>query len=168
MTEMMKQKWSRRFMVAAVIHGAGVAVWSGLFLLDGIGISLNLSKIVAGGGAGTWFTVGYLLYMITGFLGMTAQGALYQYAASLNDGELHSDRLALVHFGLMNVAVVGATWMLGYAGFIGGSLTLADRVSEVHAAIVGYVNPVGICLLMGVIAALIGAYNTLMTLGKGE
>jgi hypothetical protein len=33
---------------------------------------------------------------------------------------------------------------------------------------VGYVNPVGICLLMGVVAALIGAYNTLMTLGKGE
>lgn len=160
--------WSRRFMVAAVIHGIGVAVWSGLFLLDGIGIPLNLSRIIAGGGAGTWFTVGYLLYMVTGFLGMASQGALYQYTASLNDGELHSDRLALVHFVLMNIAVVGATWMLGYAGYIGGSLTLADRVSEVHAAVVGYVNPIGICILIGVVAALVGAYNILMTIVKSE
>lgn len=166
--KMMEQKWSRRFMVAAVIHGVGIAIWSGLFLLDGIGIPLNLSKIIAGGGVGTWFTVGYLLYVITGFLGMTAQGALYQYAASLTDGELHSDRLALVHFGLMNIAVVGATWMLGYAGFIGGSLTLADRVTEVHVAVVGYVNPVGVCILIGVVAALVGAYNILMTLGKSK
>jgi len=62
--------------------------------------------------------------------------------------------------------VVGATWLLGYAGYIGGSLTLAGKVSEVHAAIVGYVNPVGICILIGVVAALAGAYNILMTLGK--
>lgn len=163
----MEQKWPRRFMVAAVVHGVGVAIWSGLFLLDGIGIPLNLSRIIAGGGAGTWFTVGYLLYMITGFLGMAAQGALYQYAISLTDGELHSDRLALFHFGLMNIALVGATWMLGYAGFTGGSLTLAGKGSEIHAAIVGYVNPVGYCILIGVVAALAGAYNTLMTLGKG-
>ena len=164
----MKNTWPRRFMVAAVIHGVGLAVWSGLFLLDGIGIPLNLSRIIAGGGAGTWFTVGYILYMATGFLGMTAQGALYQYAASLSGGRLHSDRLALVHFALMNVAVVGATWMLGYAGYVGGSLTLADRISEVHAAIVGYVNPVGIFILVGVVAALAGAYNVLMTIGKSE
>ncbi len=164
----MENTWPRRFMVAAVIHGVGVAAWSGLFLLDGIGIPLNLSRIIAGGGAGTWFTVGYLLYMVTGFLGMTAQGVLYQYAASHNEGGLHSDRLALVHFALMNVAVVGATWLLGYAGYVGGSLTLADRVSEVHGAIVGYVNPVGVCILVGVVAALAGAYNLLMTLWNVE
>jgi len=164
----MDNTWPRRFMVAAVIHGVGVAVWSGLFLLDGIGITLNLARIIAGGGAGTWFTVGYLLYMATGFLGMTAQGVLYQYAASVNDGEVHSDRLALVHFVLMNVAVVGATWLLGYAGYVGGSLTLAGRVPEVHAAVVGYVNPVGICILIGIAGALAGAYNLLMTLWSSE
>ena len=153
-------------MIAGVIHGFGVAVWSGLFLLDGIGMHLNLSRIIAGGGVGTWLTVGFFLYMITGFLGMTAQGALYQYASSFTDGELYSDRLALVHFVLMNIAVVGATWMLGYAGFTGGNLTLAGKVSEVHAAIGGYANPVGYCILIGVVAALAGVYNILMTLRK--
>lgn len=153
----------RWFVVASVLHGIGIAVWSGLFLLDGIGIPLNLSRIIAGGGAGTWFTVGYLLYLITGFIGMALQGFLY-YTISESRGSLFSGKLAAAHFVLMNIAVIGATWTLGYAGFVGGTLTLEGRVAEVHASIVMYVNPIGYCILAGVIAALIGAFNILKSL----
>jgi len=156
-------KLYRWFVGASVLHGLGIAVWSGLFLLDGIGIPLNLSRIIAGGGVGTWFTVGYFLYLITGFVGMAVQGFLY-YVISESGGRLFSGKLAAAHFVLMNIAVMGATWMLGYAGFVGGTLTLEGREAEVHTAIVRYVNPIGYCILTGVISALIGAFNILKSL----
>lgn len=157
-------KWPKWFFVASLIHGIGAATWSGLFLLDGIGFTLNLSRIIAGGGVGTWFTVGYMLYIITGFLGMVAQGVLYHVAA--NGGEVYSEKLAATHMVLMNIAIVGATWMLGFAGFTGGSLTLAGRIAEIHGAIVVYVSPIGYCILIGIVAAIIGTYNIFMTLRK--
>ena len=162
----MSGRWPKRFIYTSLIHGVGVAVWSGLFLLDGIGITLNLARIIAGGGAGIWFAVGFLFYVITGFLGMSAQGFLYQYAAKDKGGEVYSDKLAATHLILMNIAVVGATWMLGYAGFIGGSLTLAQRIAEVHGAIAVYVNPIGYFIIIGVVAAIIGAFNIAMTLKR--
>ena len=159
----MSDKAYRLFVVASVVHGLGIAVWSGLFLLDGVGIPLNLSRIIAGGGAGTWFTVGYLLYLATGFIGMALQGFLY-YAVGGSGGSLFSGRLAAAHFVLMNIAVLGATWTMGYAGFVGGTLTLEGRVAEVHATIVGYVNPIGYFILVGVAAALVGAFNILRSM----
>ena len=152
--------------MASVIHGVGIAIWSGLFLLDGIGVTLNLSRIIAGGGVGTWFTMGYLLYLVTGFAGMVVQGTMYYLIPRISRRELYSDKLALGHFVLMNIAVVGATWMLGFAGFRGGSLALEERMSEIHPTIVVYSNPIGFCILIGVIAALLGAVNILMTLRK--
>lgn len=161
------EKYYMWFVRASVLHGLGIAAWSGLFLLDGIGITLNFSRIIAGGGAGTWFTVGFILYLITGFIGMAVQGFLY-YMIGASSGTLFSGRLATAHFALMNIAVIGATWLIGYAGFVGGTLTFADRVAEVHGAIIGYVNPIGIFLLVGVIAAIVGAYNLLRSYGSSN
>jgi hypothetical protein len=64
----------------------------------------------------------------------------------------------------MNIAVLGATWTMGYAGFVGGTLTLEGRVAEVHATIVGYVNPIGYFILVGVAAAFVGAFNILRSM----
>lgn len=153
-------------MMLSIIHGFGVAVWSSLFLLDGIGITLNLSRIISGGGVGTWLMMGYLLYLITGFVGMAVLGAIYYFIPKLSNKELFSDKLALAHLILMNIAVVGATWMLGMAGFQGGSLALAGRMAEIHNTIVVYVEPIGYCILIGVISALLGIVNIVVTLTK--
>ena len=161
------ERWSKRFMIASVIHGIGFAVWSGLFLLDGIGFELNLSRIIAGGGAGTWFTIGYLLYLITGFVGMTVQGTLYYLTPQLFQRELYSDKLALAHFVLINIAVVSATWMLGMAGFQGGSLALAGREAEIHNTVIAYVVPIGYSIILGVGSALLYVANILMTIRNG-
>lgn len=163
----LSERWARRFMIASVIHGIGFAVWTALFLLDGIGFQLNLSRIIAGGGVGTWFTVGYLLYLITGFVGMAVLGTLYYLTPRLFRRELYSDKLALAHFALMNIAVVSATWMLGMVGFQGRSLGLAGREAEIHGAVVAYVVPIGYSLVIGVGSVLAYAANILMTARKG-
>ena len=163
----MSDKWSKWFTSASIIHGVGVAIWSGLFLLDGIGIPLNLSRIIAGGGVGTWFTVGYFLYLIIGFVGMAVQGTIFYLLPKLTHRELYSDKLALAHFALMNIAVMGTTWMLGLAGFHGGSLALAGKTTgEIHNAIVMYVEPIGYCILIGVVSVFLFVINLIMTLFK--
>lgn len=149
-----------------MFHGLGIALWSFFFVLDGVGITLNLSRIIAGGGVGMWFTLGYLLYLVTGFVGMAVQGTIYYLVPKLSGNELYSEKLALSHFLLMNIAIMGGTWMLGIAGFQGGTLALADRVNEIHDKIVVYVQPVGYCIIIGTFAALLGGINILMTLMK--
>ena len=161
--EGMSDKWPLRFLMASVIHGSAFAVWSALFLLDGIGITLNLSKIIAGGGVGTWFTLGYLLYLITGFIGMAVIGALYYFISRLLKRPIYSDKLALAHFALMNVAVVGAPLLLGYAGFAGGSLVIAQKTNLVHTTVVGFVNPIGIFVALGALSVLTFLVNFALT-----
>lgn len=163
----MSKVWCKRFVVASVIHGLGIAIWSGLFLLDGIGITLNMSRIIAGGSVGTWFTLGYLLYFITGCVGMGVQGAIYYFVTKLSKRDLYSEKLALSHFVLMNIAIVGATWMLAIVGFKGGTLLLEGKTAaEIHPQIVMYVSPIGYCIIVGVIAAIIGALNVLMSFAR--
>lgn len=160
----MSERWSRRFTLAALIHGIIAAIWSGLFLVDQIGISLNLSRIVAGGSVGTWLTMGYLLYLITGPLSMAAWGAIYGPNLKNSGKSLYSDRLAWIHFVLFNIGVMGTTWLMGYAGFIGGSLLLAGRAAEVHQTIVGLVQPIGISVAIGALSTLIGVFNILRSM----
>ncbi len=164
MNIMMSNRWSLYFNLAALIHSIIAAIWSGLFILDQFGIPLNMAKIIAGGSVGTWLTLGYLLYLVAGVMGMAAWGWIYDLISRLSKREVFSDKLALTHLILFNVGVVGVTWPMGYAGFIGGSLLLAGRAAEVHQTIVGLVMPIGISVAIGAISTLIGAANILLSL----
>ncbi|MBS7637283.1 hypothetical protein KEJ49_00090 [Candidatus Bathyarchaeota archaeon] len=161
----MSGKWCTRFTLAALAHGLIAAIWSGLFIVDQLGIRLNMSRIVAGGSVGTWLTLGYLLYLVAGVMGTMTWGGIYALISRTPNRSTFSDKLALAHFILYNFAVVVVTWLMGYVGFLGGSLLLAGKgVAEIHAAIVGFVLPIGVSVAIGVISTLIGVTNILLTL----
>jgi hypothetical protein len=160
----MSEKWGLRFTLAAIFHGVFAAVWSGLFIVDQFGIQLNMAKIVAGGSVGTWLTLGYLLYLIAGVMGNMAFGSIYGLISRNQHGHLFSNKLALTHFILFNVGVIGVTWPMGYVGFLGGSLLLAGKTAEIHPKIVGFVLPIGISVAIGVLSTLIGATNIILSL----
>ena len=165
-SQLMSNKWSKQYMTASLLHSVGVAVWSLLFISEGFGITLNMSRIIAGGGAGTWLTVGYLLYIITGFVGNAVFGILVnQIPHSLNK-PWYSQKLLGLHLILYNVALVGVTVQLGLAGFIGGNLTLIGAVAEIHPNIVVFVDPTCILLGIGVLSVFIFFINYLITLVK--
>lgn len=126
---------------------------------------LNMSRIVAGGSVGTWLTLGYLLYLVAGIMGMAAWGGIYALISRTPNRSIFSDKLALAHFILYNLAVVGVTWPMGYAGFIGGSLLLAGKgVAEIHKTIEGLVLPIGVSVSIGVLSTIIGVINMLLSL----
>ena len=118
-------KWANRFIIAAIVQGALAAGLTGYLLASGIGWlgGVPASKIVAAGGAGTWLTVGYLTYIILGPIAVAVTVLFYQHLETV----LHSPYtgwtrlMAWAHLLLMNIGVVGTTWLMMSAGFRGGA-----------------------------------------------
>ena len=64
---------AKYFLYAAIIHGgiAAFVTFLGAFG-DIIGVlPLAVARVIAGGGPGMWFTVGYVMYTIVGVVGNT-------------------------------------------------------------------------------------------------
>ena len=116
-------KWADRFIIAAIIQGALAAVLTSYLLYEGVWGTPAASRIVAAGGAGTWLTVGYLVYIPLGPIAAAVTALFYRHI----EGRLQkpytgwNNALAWVHLVLMNVGVVGATWLMMNAGYRGGA-----------------------------------------------
>jgi len=164
-------KWTTRFMYAAIAQGLAAFVITALIVLPIL--SPSPAMIIASGSAGTWLTVGYLSYLVVGVMGVAVTALFYHFL----EGTLHkkmssvSNALAWSHFVLMNVGVVAATWMLMYAGFVGGSGLLSTAVGggglnpgQVHPTIVGYVNPIGYSIIALSFGVLLGGIGFVLTL----
>ena len=59
-------RWANRFIIAAIVQGALAAGVTSYLLYDAVYGSPGPARIVAGGSAGTWLTVGYLGYIMLG------------------------------------------------------------------------------------------------------
>ncbi|MGA1975249.1 MAG: hypothetical protein ABSG92_06400, partial [Conexivisphaerales archaeon] len=156
-------KWTTRFMYAAIAQGLAAFVITALIVLPILKPSPTM--LIAGGSAGTWLTVGYLSYLVVGVMGVAVTALFYHL---IEDG-LHkavtgiSNGLAWAHFVLMNVGVAAATWMLMYAGYIGGTGLLSTAsggggltAGQVHPHIVGFVNPIGYAVSAVALGVLLG------------
>lgn len=116
-------KWATRFMLATIIQGAlaiGLTAWLLYSAVFGVPAA---SKIVAGGGAGTWLTVGYLGYLIAGLVATAGAAFFYQFieVRLRKPFKGFTNALAWAHLFLWNIGVVGATWLMMHAGFRGGA-----------------------------------------------
>ncbi len=143
-------KWMPRFIWAAIVQGSFATIWT-LFIVFP-GIRPAPSMVIASGSAGTWLTLGYILYLLIGVIAVAVTALFYNYIENML-GKAYkglSSYLAWIHFLLMNVGVAGATWLLMYAGYIGGSDLLATNAGgggltagQTHEFLVQFVNPIG-------------------------
>ncbi len=158
-------RWAKRFMAAAIIQGA-VIVGLTIFLVVGT-ISIikpDVARVIAGGSAGTWFTFGYLIYIIVGVIGVAVSSLFYHYLEQGYGRRFGrtSNVLAWTHLLLMNVSVTAAAAMMMLAGYQGGAAMLPPAVGgqgltagQAHEIIGQYVEPIAasiLVLLAGVIA----------------
>ena len=145
-------RWANRFIIAAIVQGGLAAGLTGYLLASGIGWlgGVAASKIVAGGGAGTWLTVGWVTYIMLGPIAVAVTALFYHhFETDLQTPYTGWTRLAAwAHILLMNIGVVGATWLMMNAGSLGGSA--AQPVSQgglgwtglqVHENIMQYYPP---------------------------
>jgi hypothetical protein len=89
-------------------------------------IKPEISRVIAAGGAGTWFTFGYLVYLIVGVIG----AAFYHYVEK-DLGRKYNTKSKRIfaggHLILMNLGAVASTGMLMYAKIYGRCCNAASR-----------------------------------------
>lgn len=163
-----KGSWTKRFMAAAIVQGAVVAGLTVFLVLGQAFFKPEVSRVMAAGGAGTWFTFGYVMYIIVGIMGVAVSALFYHYLENVLGKRIRRGAkvLAWTHLILMNTGTVGATGLLMYAGYIGGASMLPPSVGgqgfnagQAHEVLAPFVEPIAAAILVivaGVVAGGIG------------
>jgi hypothetical protein len=155
------KRWARRFVAAAIIQGAIIVVLTVFLMLGQISIlKPEVSRVIASGGAGTWFTFGYLSYILVGVIGVAVSSVFYHYLAG-SFTRVRND-LAWAHLLLMNIGTSAASGMMMYAGYQGDAAMLPTAIGgrgfdtqQAHSIMAPFVEPIGLSILLilaGVIA----------------
>lgn len=141
--------WTRRFASVAGINALIAVGWIAPLFVDP-----RISRTIAGGSAGTWGVLGFLLWIVVGCLGFAAFAVMHQVTPHVTGQEL-SDGLAWANLVLLEVGALFATLLLGVAGYIGGTALLEGATpGQVHQRIAFVVEPVPWVALFAVVAAL--------------
>jgi hypothetical protein len=160
----MRSKWANRFIFAAIIQGLGATLLTVPLVLPWIRPPVSI--VIAGGGAGTWFIVGYILYIVVGVLAVAVTALFYYHFEVIVNRPYKgmANFLAWIHLILMNVGVAAAAAILMYGGYAGGAAMLPTTVGGlgqnagwVHANILGpLVSPAGYAIIAAMAGMLAG------------
>ena len=160
-----------KFITAAMIQGA-IFVGLTIFLVLGQ-ISLmkpEVSRVIAAGGVGTWFTMGYIMYLVIGVIGVAASAVFYLYFERIVEKPYRKNKVASIfswiHLLFMNIGTTIGMGMMMYVGYVGGASMLPVSAGgkgldagQTHHIIASFIEPIDIAILLiafGVIAGGIG------------
>jgi vacuolar-type H+-ATPase subunit I/STV1 len=164
------------FLYAAIIQGAIAAL---VTFLGAFGDQLGLypvavSRVIASGEAGTWFTVGYLTYLTVGVLAMAVTSLFYFFIETVQGKTYKSmaKAFAWIHLILGNVGVAGAAILAMIGGYLGGAAmqppTSGGRgwtTGQVHVNILQYYpTPIAVFLALGLLGFFLGGVGYLIVM----
>jgi hypothetical protein len=156
-------KMAGLFLYAAIIQGAIAAL---ITFLGGFGDQIGLfpvgvSRVIAGGEAGTWFIMGYLMYIIVGVVAMAVTSLFYFYIETVL-GKAYTGAakaLAWIHLVLGNIGVAGTAILAMVGGYLGGAGMQPTKyggqgwtTGQVHVHVLQYYSqPIAAFLLLALI-----------------
>ncbi|HET6590264.1 MAG TPA: hypothetical protein VFG45_08880 [Candidatus Nitrosocosmicus sp.] len=158
----------KRFFIASLIQEA---VFTGLtiFLVTSQVSFLKpeISRVIASGNAGTWFLLGYLMYLGIGVFGVTITSFIYSHLSSNPDMEQKPKGIRNVmawgHFILMNSGIVLTCGLLMYGGYLAGASMLPVDVGgkgftsdEAHTILGPLKEPIGFSIITIAVGVLFG------------
>ena len=166
--------WARRFMAAAIIQGAILVGLTAFLVLGQISIlKPEVSRIIASGGAGTWFTFGYLIYVLVGVVGVAVSSAFYHYLAG--NFTRAANALAWVHLILLNVGISAAAGLLMFAGYQGGAAMLPTAIGgrgfdaqQAHSIMAPFVEPIALSILATLAGVIAGGISFLVAYKRAQ
>lgn len=125
----------RRFITAAILQGAIVVGLTVFIILGEISVQEpGVSRVIAGGGAGTWFTLGYVMYIVVGVIGVAVSSLFYLYTERVLKKWYKDHKgatvVAWINLILMNVGTAVAMGMLMLAGYRGGTAMLPTSIGD--------------------------------------
>lgn len=165
-----QSRWASRFIWAAIIQGL-LAVVATVLIIEPLSIfNINSyfspSRVIAGGGGGTWMFTGYISYLVVGVVAMAVTAIFYFYIEGVQGKVYHgfTNLLAWGHLILMNVGVSVSMFLMMYGGYLagwaatatsGGGEGLTDL--QIHEQILGQlVDPIGLFILLAAVGAVLG------------
>jgi hypothetical protein len=165
--------WAKKFMVAAIIQGAIIAGLTIFLVLGQASLTKpEVSRVIAGGGAGTWFTFGFIMYVVVGVLGVAVSSLFYHYLEKILGASIRRTGkvMAWTHLILMNVGTAAAMGMLMLAGYQGGAAMLPEAVggkgfnaAQAHEILAPFVEPISAAILLLVVGIIAGGVGFLLT-----
>ncbi|MEM1991443.1 MAG: hypothetical protein QXO76_12545 [Thermoproteota archaeon] len=141
----------------AYTHKYDSSVFYTLIIVLPIQPFLMILRIIVGGGPGTWFILGYILYLAVGFTGHLGFSYLY-YLAEKIEGRKLNRLLVWLNILAMYVGITGANFALAIAGILGGyvSTILHSPSEEVRLILEPFVNPIRILSIVAIVGVLSG------------
>ena len=171
--------WTNRFIYAAIIQGAIIVGLTVFLIFSQISfLKPEISRVIAAGGAGTWFTFGYIMYVVVGVIGVAVSAIFYYYLEKIlakpYDKRL-TKLLAWMHLLLMNFGTTSAMGMLMYAGYIGGAAMLPEIIGgqgldagQTHQILAHFVEPIAIAIIVLLLGVVLGGLGFLLTYNRKE
>ncbi len=167
-----------KFITAAIIQG-GIFAGLTVFLVLGQ-ISLmkpEVSRIIAAGGVGNWFTLGYTMYLVIGVIGVAASAVFYLYLERMLEKQFRKNKVAnilsWIHLLFMNIGTTVGMSMMMYVGYVGGSsmlpISVGGRgldVAHTHNILSPFIEPIGIAILLIAFGVIAGGIGFLLTYSK--
>jgi heme/copper-type cytochrome/quinol oxidase subunit 1 len=172
--------WTRRFITAAIVQGA-IIVGLTVFIIFGE-ISIlepGVSRVIAAGGAGTWFALGYVLYIVIGVIGVAVSALFYLYIERVLKKQYKDHKgarvVAWIHLILMNIGATIAMGMLMLAGYRGGAAMLPTSVGglgldagQTHEILAPFIEPIAIAILVLIFGIICGGIGFLLVNRKKD
>lgn len=171
-----RSKMGELFLYAAIVQGAIAAL---ITFLGGFGDQIGLypvavSRVIASGEAGTWFVMGYVMYVIVGVVAMAVTSLFYIYIETIQGKHYAglAKLLAWIHLILGNVGVAVVSILAMVGGYLGGAAMqspqfggLGWNAGQVHVHILQFYEvPVAAFLLIGLIGFAAGGLGYILTL----
>jgi len=163
-------KWAGRWIWAAVVQGAIVAIAT-LLITDpltyfNVTPYFNPAMVIAAGGGGTWLFTGYILYLVVGVVAVAVTAIFYFYLEGVEGKVYHgfTNYLAWGHYVLMNVGVAASMGLMMYGGYLAGWAGAAVAEGglgytdyQIHVNYLShYEDPIGGLVLVAVLGAILG------------
>ena len=169
--------WTNRFIYAAIIQGAIIVGLTIFFVFSQISfLKPEISRVIAAGGAGTWFTFGYIMYVVVGVIGVAVSALFYYYLEKVLARPYNkrlTKLLAWTHLLLMNLGTTSAMGMLMYVGYIGGAAMLPEDVGgqgfnagQAHQILAPFVEPIAIAIIILLLGIILGGVSFLLTYNR--
>ena len=171
-----QSKMAAYFLYAAMVQGAAAAI---ITFLAAFGDQIKLlpvsaSRVIAGGEAGNWFTVGYVIYLIVGVVAMAVTSLFYFYIETV-EGKTYkgiSKAFAWIHLVLGNLGVAGGTFLAMWGGYWGGAWMQPAQfggkgwdTGQVHVNVLGALAmPIAAFVTLALIGFVLGGLGYLIAM----
>ena len=156
---------SRYFLYVTIVNIMIAALVTAPVLDPQLGIPIKINHW-----PGTWIFVAYFSFLIVGVLGMLAWAVIYYMLPRLLNKAAVSRSLLYGHLLVTEVAVVGATGLMGiFPGYVGGTLVQQGFPDiQVTRVVEWTVIPIGVFISLAILATLAGLANILLWTGSPE